>query len=81
MLFEHGVLVRDVDELIIAEALGVGDVGKVGIASLAELADHQWLVKLTRMLGWKNYSSKHEIYVVLFEELLGVAVRVDVDLS
>ena len=46
LLLEHGILVRDVNELVIAEALRVRDVGEVGVAGLAELANHERLIQL-----------------------------------
>ena len=48
LLLEHRVLVRDVDELIVAEALSVRNVREVRVASLAELANNEWLVQLHR---------------------------------
>ena len=60
----HGVLVRDVDQLEVILALGVGNVGQVGVTLLAVFTDSEGIV-----------------LVVLLEELLGVVVRVDVNLS
>ena len=48
LLLEHRILVRDVDELIVAEALSVRNVREVRVASLAELANNEWLVQLHR---------------------------------
>ena len=39
LVLEHRVLVRDPDQLVVAEALGVGDVREVGVALFAVLAD------------------------------------------
>ena len=46
LLLEHRVVIGDADELLVAEALGVRDVGKRRLARLAELSDHQRLVEL-----------------------------------
>ena len=46
LLLEHRILVRDMDELVITEALRVCDVGQVGIAGLAEFADNERFVQL-----------------------------------
>ena len=46
LLLEHGVIVSDRDQLIVAKTFSIGDVCKVRIAGLAELSDHQWLVQL-----------------------------------
>ena len=49
MLLEHGVVVRDGNELVIAEALGVSDISQVRVTIFAELSDDQWFVKLPSM--------------------------------
>lgn len=41
LLFEHRVLVRDGNQLLIAEALGICNVRKVGVTSLAEFTDEK----------------------------------------
>ena len=41
LLLEHRVVIRDGDELFIAEALGVSDISKIRITLLAELANNQ----------------------------------------
>jgi hypothetical protein len=46
LVLVHLVLVRDVDELRVAESLGVGDVGEVRIASFAVLSDGERIVDL-----------------------------------
>lgn len=46
LLLEHRVLIGDRDELVVAEALRIGDVRKIGVTLLAELADYQRLVQL-----------------------------------
>ncbi|KAI3480029.1 hypothetical protein L1887_57805 [Cichorium endivia] len=46
LVLEHGVVVGDGDQLIVAEALGVGDVGEVGVALLAVLADDARVVEV-----------------------------------
>jgi hypothetical protein len=46
LVLVHLVLVGDVDELVIAEALGVGNVGEVRVALLAVLADNQRVVEV-----------------------------------
>ena len=48
LLLEHRVLVGDLDELLIAEALSVCDVGQVRVPGFAELSDHKRLVQLER---------------------------------
>ena len=48
LLLEHRVLVSDGNQLIVAEALSIGDVREVRVASLAELANNEWLVQLHR---------------------------------
>lgn len=40
LLLEHRVLVRNRDELLVTEALGIRDVSQVRVACLAELADN-----------------------------------------
>jgi len=44
LLLEHRVVVRDSNELVIAETLGIRNVRKVRITSLAEFTDNQWLI-------------------------------------
>lgn len=46
LLLEHRVLVRNADEFVVAEALCVSDVGQVGVALLAILADYKRFVDL-----------------------------------
>jgi hypothetical protein len=48
LLFEHRIVVGDSNELVIAKAFGVGNVGKVRIPSLAEFANNQWFVQLKK---------------------------------
>lgn len=48
LVLEHRVIVGDGNELLIAEALGVGDVGEVRVALLAVLADDQRIVDLQK---------------------------------
>lgn len=55
LVLEHRVLVRDVDELVVAESLGVGDVGKVGVALLAVLSNDERVVDL-RVLARQSRS-------------------------
>ena len=50
LLFEHGILVRDGNELLIAEALCIRDVRKIRVAFLAEFADDQRLVELRKKI-------------------------------
>jgi hypothetical protein len=45
-MFVHLVLVRDVDELIVAETFRVSDVGEVRVALLAVLSDDEGFVDL-----------------------------------
>lgn len=44
LVLEHLIVVGDEDELVVAEALGVGDVGEVRVALLAVLADDERVV-------------------------------------
>lgn len=46
LVLEHRVVIGDGDELIVAEALGVGDVGEVRVALLAVPADDERVVDL-----------------------------------
>ena len=46
LLLEHGVLIGDRDELFIAEALRVRNVGEIRISSLAKLANNKRFVQL-----------------------------------
>jgi hypothetical protein len=46
LMLEHRVIVRDLNELIVAEALRVRDERKVGVSFLAVLSNNQWLVNL-----------------------------------
>ena len=46
LLLEHSIIVRDRDQLLVAEALSVCDISKVRIALLAVLANHERLVNL-----------------------------------
>lgn len=48
LLLEHRVVVGDGDELVITEALGIGDVRKVGVASFTEFTNDQRFVELQR---------------------------------
>jgi hypothetical protein len=41
LLLEHRVLVRDRNQLLIAEALGICNVRKIGVASLAEFTNEK----------------------------------------
>lgn len=50
LLLEHRVLVRDRDELVVAEALGVCNVREVRVAGLAEFTDDKRLVQLLRII-------------------------------
>lgn len=45
-MLEHGVLVGDGNELVVAEALGVGDICKVWITSLAEFTNNKRFIEL-----------------------------------
>ena len=49
LLFVHRVIIRNSDELFVAEALGVGDIRKVGIALLAEFTNNQRLIQLEKI--------------------------------
>lgn len=66
LLFEHRVVVRDGDELIITEALCVCDVRKVRISRLAEFTYHQRLVKLIRAYIVSNPFGKPDRKLTLF---------------
>lgn len=44
LLLEHRVIIGDGNEFIVTEALSVGNVSQVGIASLAELSDNERLI-------------------------------------
>lgn len=46
LLLEHGILVGDSNELVIAEAFSVCDVSQVGVSLLAELSNYEWFVEL-----------------------------------
>ena len=46
LVLEHLVVVRDADELVVTEALGVGNVGKVRVALLAVLSNDERVVDL-----------------------------------
>lgn len=85
LLLEHGVLVRDSNEFIVAEALRVRDVREVRIASLTELADDKGLVELTcvqyECTAPYHIATMRKPHVVLLEELLRVVVAVNVDLG
>ena len=48
LLLEHRVIIGDGNQLIVTEALSICNVRKVRIASLAELANNEWLVQLHR---------------------------------
>ena len=48
LLFEHRIVVGDNNELVIAKALGIGNVCKVRIASLTEFSNNQWFVQLKK---------------------------------
>lgn len=48
LLLEHGVFIRDANKLVVAEALGVGNVGEVGVAFLAVFADNKWFIDLEK---------------------------------
>lgn len=79
LLLEHRVLVGDSDEFIVAEALGVCDIRKVRISGLAEFTNNKRLVQLFRSVSVNNLTLVERTYVILFEELLGVVVTVDID--
>lgn len=46
LLFEHRVLIRDGNELIIAEALCVGDVRQIRVSGFAEFTNDKRLIQL-----------------------------------
>ncbi len=46
LLLEHRVLVGDSNELVVAEALCVCNVGKVGVTLLTELSNYEWFIEL-----------------------------------
>jgi hypothetical protein len=48
LLFEHGVLVCDCDELIVTETFSVSNVCKVRVPGLAEFSDDERLIELSR---------------------------------
>lgn len=50
LLLEHRVLIGDRNEFVVAETFRVGNVRKVGITLLAELANYQRLVQLITAL-------------------------------
>jgi hypothetical protein len=50
LLFEHGVLVRDRNQLLVAETLGIGNVCEVGVTSLAEFTNNKWFIQLPKRI-------------------------------
>jgi hypothetical protein len=68
LLFEHGVVVRDGNELVVTEPFGVSYVCQVWIACLAELPNHQWLVQLENTLNTIQSLQARATHVVLLEE-------------
>lgn len=60
LLLEHRVLIGDRDEFVVAETFRVGDVRKVGVTLLAELANYQRFIQLITASdiklasGWKE---------------------------
>ena len=51
LLLEHGIVVRDSDELFVAETFGVCDIREVRIALLAVLSDNKRLIQLYNVLA------------------------------
>lgn len=47
LVLEHRVVVRDGDQLVVAESFGVGDVGEIRVALLAVLSDDERIVELS----------------------------------
>jgi hypothetical protein len=48
LLFEHGVLIGDRNQLLVAETLGIRNVCEVGIAGLAEFTDNKRFIQLQK---------------------------------
>lgn len=46
LMFVHLVLVGDIDELVVTEALGISNIGEIRISLLAVLADNSGVVKV-----------------------------------
>jgi hypothetical protein len=46
LVLVHLVLVGDVDEFVVTQTLGVGDIGQVGISLFTVLADHEGFIYL-----------------------------------
>jgi hypothetical protein len=46
LVFEHGIVIRDGDELVIAESFGESNVSQVGIPLLAVFANDERVVNL-----------------------------------
>lgn len=82
LLLEHRVLVRDRNELIVAQPLRIRYVREVRIPGLKEPSDDQWLVKLRSEIRtlFDNLKEFRETHVVLLQESFRFAIRVDVDL-
>ena len=80
LLFEHRIIIRDGDELIITKAFCIGDVRQVGVASLAKFTDNQWFVQLEATIRTNLQYRGNETHIVFFEELLRVIITVDKDL-
>ena len=51
LLFEHRVLIRNGNELIITEALCVGNVRQIGISGLTEFTNDERFVQLHQSLS------------------------------
>lgn len=59
LVLEHRIVVGDGDELIVAEALGIGNVGEVRVTLFTVLADHKRLVELIQSYHVNNQEHRY----------------------
>ena len=82
LLFEHGIVIRDGNELLVTKSLCVCDVCQIRIACLTEFTDNQRFVQLSRIVSLvKGMRRNNLTHIILFKESLRVIVTVDVDLG
>lgn len=49
LLFEHGILIRDSNQLFVAETFCIGNVCEIWVASLAESTNNKRIVELQKV--------------------------------
>lgn len=82
LVLEHGILTRDMNQLIIALALFITNVGKVWISQFTMFADGAWFIVLNDMfIPCPCSSFFYTTHLVLLEEWFRVVVGINVNLG